>query len=73
VHEIKHDGCRLQLRAEGDKVRTRRGYDWSKCYPAIARAAAALRCTSFTIDGEAVACGADGIAVFDAASTRHRQ
>jgi bifunctional non-homologous end joining protein LigD len=68
VHEIKHDGYRLQVRREGDKVRlfTRRGYDWSKRYPAITRTAAALRCTSFTIDGEAIVCGPDGVAVFNA-------
>jgi ATP dependent DNA ligase domain len=31
VHEIKHDGYRLQVRRDGDTVRlfTRRGYDWS--------------------------------------------
>jgi bifunctional non-homologous end joining protein LigD len=68
VHEIKHDGYRLQVRREGDKVRlfTRRGHDWSKRYPAIARTATALRCTSFTLDGEAVVCGPDGVAIFDA-------
>jgi bifunctional non-homologous end joining protein LigD len=67
VHEIKHDGYRLQVRREGDKVRlfTRRGYDWSKRYPAIARTATALRSASFTIDGEAVVCGPDGVAVFN--------
>jgi bifunctional non-homologous end joining protein LigD len=72
VHEIKHDGYRLQVRREGDKVRlfTRRGYDWSKRYPAIARTAAALRCTSFTLDGEAVVCGPDGVAIFDALHRR---
>jgi bifunctional non-homologous end joining protein LigD len=72
VHEIKHDGYRLQVRREGDKVRlfTRRGYDWSKRYPAIARTAAALRCTSFTPDGEAVVCGPDGVAIFDALHRR---
>jgi hypothetical protein len=61
-------------RREGDKVRlfTRRGYDWRKRYPAIARTAA-LRCTSFTIDGEAVVCGPDGVAIFDALHRRHRQ
>jgi ATP-dependent DNA ligase len=38
VHEIKHDGYRLQVRREGDAVRpfTRRGHDWSGRYPAIA-------------------------------------
>ncbi len=31
VHEIKHDGYRLQVRRDGDAVRlfTRRGYDWT--------------------------------------------
>jgi hypothetical protein len=34
VHEIKHDGYRLQVRRDGDAVRlfTRRGYDWSGRY-----------------------------------------
>jgi bifunctional non-homologous end joining protein LigD len=68
VHEIKHDGYRLQFRREGDDLRlfTRRGYDWTKRYPAIATTAAKLRAWSFTIDGEAVVCGPDGVAVFDA-------
>jgi hypothetical protein len=64
VHEIKHDGYRLIVRRDGDTVRlfTRRGYDWSDRYPAIARAAAKLRAMSFTIDGEAAVCGPDGVA-----------
>jgi bifunctional non-homologous end joining protein LigD len=72
VHEIKHDGYRLQVRRDGEKVRlfTTRGYDWSKRYPAIARTAAALRYASFTIDGEAVVCGPDGVAVVDALHRR---
>jgi ATP-dependent DNA ligase len=45
---------------------TRRGYDWTERYPAIAAAAAKVRAQSFTLDGEAVVCGADGIALFDA-------
>jgi hypothetical protein len=63
-------GCRCGVR--GDKVRlfTRRSFDWSKRYPAIARTAAALRCTSFTIDGEAVVRGPDGVAIFDALHRR---
>jgi ATP-dependent DNA ligase len=40
---------------------TRRGYDWTDRYPAIAGAAAKLRARSFTLDGEAVICGADGV------------
>ena len=45
VHEIKHDGYRLQVRREGDAVRlfTRRGYDWTTRYPALAANAAKLR------------------------------
>jgi bifunctional non-homologous end joining protein LigD len=72
VHEIKHDGYRLQMRREGEAVRlfTRRGYDWSARYPAIAATAAKLRAISFTIDGEAVVCGPDGVAVFDALHRR---
>jgi bifunctional non-homologous end joining protein LigD len=68
VHEIKHDGYRLQVRRDGDAVRlfTRRGYDWSARYPAIAATAAKLKARSFTLDGEAVVCGPDGIATFDA-------
>jgi bifunctional non-homologous end joining protein LigD len=59
MHEIKHDGYRLIVRRDGSAVRlfTRRGYEWSDRYPAIARAAAKLRARSFTIDGEAAVCG----------------
>jgi bifunctional non-homologous end joining protein LigD len=72
VHEIKHDGYRLQVRRDGDQVRlfTRRGYDWSNRYPAIAVTATLLRARSFTLDGEAVVCGPDGVAVFDALHRR---
>jgi bifunctional non-homologous end joining protein LigD len=72
VHEIKHDGYRLQVRREGDAVRlfTRRGYDWSGRYPAIVATAMKLRAQSFTLDGEACVCGPDGVAVFDALHRR---
>jgi bifunctional non-homologous end joining protein LigD len=67
VHEIKHDGYRLQVRGEGEAVRlfTRRGYDWTGRFPAIAVTAMLLRARSFTLDGEAVVCGPDGVAIFD--------
>jgi hypothetical protein len=45
---------------------TRRGYDWTGRYPAIASAASKIRAQSFTLDGEAVVCGEDGVAIFDA-------
>ena len=74
VHEVKHDGYRLIVRRDGKAVRlfTRRGYDWTDRYPAIAAAAAKLRAKSFTLDGEAVVAGADGVAVFDALHRRHK-
>jgi hypothetical protein len=52
LHEVKHDGYRLQIRRGGDKVRlfTRRGYDWR--YPAIVRTA--------TGGGGRAACVYDG-------------
>jgi bifunctional non-homologous end joining protein LigD len=40
--------------------------DWSDRYPAIAVTAALLRARSFTLDSDAVVCGPDGIAIFDA-------
>jgi bifunctional non-homologous end joining protein LigD len=72
VHEVKHDGYRLQVRRQGDVVRlfTRNGYDWSARYPAIAVTATLLRARSFTLDGEAVVCGSDGVAIFDALHRR---
>jgi bifunctional non-homologous end joining protein LigD len=73
VHEIKHDGYRLIVRRDGKAVRlvTRRGHDWTHRYPSIAADAAMLPARSFTLDGEAVVCGADGLAVFDALHRRH--
>jgi ATP-dependent DNA ligase len=74
VHEIKHDGYRLIVRRDGRAVRlfTRCGYDWTDRYPAIAGAAGKLRARSFDVDGEAVVCGADGVAVFDALHRRRK-
>jgi ATP-dependent DNA ligase len=73
VHEIKHDGYRLFVRRDGAAVRlfTRRGHDWTERYPGIAGVAAKLQARSFTLDGEAVVCGEDGIAVFEALRRRH--
>jgi bifunctional non-homologous end joining protein LigD len=75
VHEIKHDGFRLIVQREGDRVRlfTRNGYDWSKRYPLITEAAGQFRAvSSFVIDGEAVILRDSGLADFDALrSKRH--
>ena len=74
IYEVKHDGYRLQVRRDGDIVLlfTRRGFDWTDRYPAIVAAAAKLKARSFIIDGEAVVCGGDGVAVFAALHRRRR-
>ena len=67
VHEIKHDGYRLIVRRDGPTVRlyTRNAYDWTARLPAIAAAAARIKAKSFTVDGEAVVLGPDGLSRFD--------
>jgi ATP-dependent DNA ligase len=72
LHEIKHDGYRIRLERDGDRVRliTRRGYNWTDRYPWIVEAALKNRLKRFVIDGEAVVLGVDGIANFDALHSR---
>jgi bifunctional non-homologous end joining protein LigD len=67
VHEIKHDGYRLIVRRDGPTVRlyTRSAYDWTARLPAIAAAAERIKAKSFTIDGEAVVLGPDGLSRFE--------
>ena len=67
LHEIKHDGFRLAVRRDADGIRliTRNGHDWSSRYPSIVGAANALRCKSCVIDGEVVVCGGDGLTEFN--------
>jgi bifunctional non-homologous end joining protein LigD len=57
----------MLVRRDAAAVRlfTRNGHDWTGRFPLIAQAALALRTTSCLIDGEAVACGDDGLPVFD--------
>jgi bifunctional non-homologous end joining protein LigD len=67
VHEIKHDGYRLIIWRDGPAVRlyTRNSNDWTVRLPAIAVAAQRIKAKSFTIDGEAVVLGPDGLSRFD--------
>ena len=67
LHEIKHDGFRVIARKDSDRVRlySRPGNDLTKRFPLIVESLARLRPRSCVIDGEAVVCGADGIASFD--------
>ncbi|HEY4857671.1 MAG TPA: hypothetical protein VIH98_13530 [Xanthobacteraceae bacterium] len=67
LHEIKHDGFRIIARKDGKRVKlySRPGNDLTYRFPLIVEAIAKLRSRSGIIDGEAVACGEDGIASFD--------
>jgi bifunctional non-homologous end joining protein LigD len=72
-HEIKHDGYRMIVRRDGDRVRlfSRKAVDWTaRLLPAIVRGAAGLKAKSFTIDGEAVVIGPDGLSDFGALRRR---
>src|SRR5579859_1200674 len=66
VHEIKHDGYRMLVRRDGERVRlwTRNAVDLTDRLPLIATAAARVDAKSFTIDGEAVVLGPDGLSQF---------
>jgi bifunctional non-homologous end joining protein LigD len=68
LHEVKHDGYRLIVQRDGDRVRlfTRNGHDWTRRYPWIVESALKNRQKHFVIDGEAVVLGVDGISDFDA-------
>jgi bifunctional non-homologous end joining protein LigD len=72
VHEIKHDGYRLLVWRDGERVRlfTRRGFDWTRRYPWIVHSACRLPVTRFLIDGEAACCGEDGITDFERLHSR---
>ena len=74
VHEIKHDGYRLLVRRDGDRVRcfTRNGHDWTDHFPAIVDAARRIRASSFLIDGEAVITSEDGTPDFYALRSKRR-
>jgi bifunctional non-homologous end joining protein LigD len=73
VHEIKHDGYRLMVRKDlaGVRLLTRNGHDWTGRFPLIFVTAAALQVRSCLIDGEAVACDHDGLAVFERLRRKH--
>jgi bifunctional non-homologous end joining protein LigD len=74
LHEIKHDGFRVIARKDDKRVRlysSRPGYDLTERFPLIVEAIAGLGARSCIMDGEAVACGDDGIASFDRIRHRH--
>jgi bifunctional non-homologous end joining protein LigD len=67
LHEIKHDGFRVIAWKDGARVKlySRPGNDLTYRFPLIVDALAGLRSRSAIIDGEAVACGDDGVPSFD--------
>ena len=67
IHEIKHDGFRIlaELNAGGVKLVTRKGFDLAERFPLAVAAIAALPARSCIVDGEAIACDANGLSVFD--------
>ena len=67
LHEIKHDGFRIIARKNGAQVRlySRPGNDFTRRFPLIVDALSRLRSRSCIIDGEAVACDDNGVALFD--------
>src|SRR5262249_55698190 len=67
IHEIKHDGFRILAQRDGAGVRliTRNGNDFSSRFPFIAMAVSNLPVRSCLIDGEAIFCDENGLAIFD--------
>jgi bifunctional non-homologous end joining protein LigD len=67
IHEIKHDGFRILARRDGAGVQliTRHGNDFTARFPLVASAVAALPARSCLIDGEAIVCDENGLAVFE--------
>jgi bifunctional non-homologous end joining protein LigD len=67
IHEIKHDGFRILAHRRGRSVRlvTRNGHDLGDRFPVAAEAIETLPVRSCVIDGEAIVCDDNGLAVFD--------
>jgi len=67
LHEIKHDGFRILARRDSAGVRliTRHGNDFTARFPLVASAVEALPARSCLIDGEAIVCDENGLAVFE--------
>ena len=67
VHELKHDGYRLQIHVRDRRVRlyAMNAADWTRRYPRIVEHAARIK-GSAIIDAEVVWLDADGVAQFDA-------
>jgi len=67
IHEIKHNGYRMQARIDGASVRllTRNALDWTERFASIAAALEQLGLSSALMDGEIVVEDASGISSFN--------
>ena len=68
VHEIKHDGYRVQVRIENGRAKllTRQGLDWTERFGSIGKAVAELPVKTALIDAEIVMQTEAGVASFTA-------
>ncbi|WP_192182187.1 RNA ligase family protein [Mesorhizobium amorphae] len=66
IHEVKFDGYRSQIVRDADGVRifTRRGLDWTSKYRDLAKAAGELEIETAIIDGEIVVLNDAGLSDF---------
>ncbi len=71
IYEIKFDGYRAQIAANGGEVKiyTRSGLDWTEKFPEVAKAAAALDLNGALIDSEIVVLDSEGRSDFGALVT----
>lgn len=67
LHEIKYDGYRIEARIDGGTVKllTRKGLDWTKRFPSIAKALKDLKLASALIDGEIIVEDDSGLSSFN--------
>jgi bifunctional non-homologous end joining protein LigD len=72
LHEVKHDGCRILARKQGERgtLWTRRGTDYTDKLLGIAQAVRSLRADEALIDGEAVVFRPDGRSDFSVLMTK---
>jgi len=71
VHELKHDGYRLQIHVRDGRVRlyTMNGNDWTKRYPRIVEEAGRIKGAAI-LDAEVVCLDEKGVPEFDTLHSR---
>ena len=68
IHEIKVDGYRTQIIKDADGIRlfTKNGYDWTSRYRHLAKEAASIDAENFILDGETIVTNEAGLSDFHA-------